>query len=462
MKIDRITWYSSTGESIEINRSGTYRLKNKLQTSGLTASAYTTKSYMQHGQTFFNSVYDPADMELDFLIMKVQPNSVANFEGKITTSVTENPHIFWTRLNQTTLATPSQISDTISQGAIDSINKLDGNTDLRQTTTTNAYGQQIFSFNLIKHLEKRYGVSIWNGKTALSDKIIIAKQIVTNLSFQWFGRGFANGTNKATLRAWSNKLSTWNYAQSHTDASVQLLNIQSNSLSFIDMIDSNGFVHYLANSEAYLSSAASQIYTDYVELNVTIDIDILEINARRTVSKLFAPHLGTGTLWITLEDGSQYARDCHVEVAPLYPTGFENDNLSWQNVAVELTADNPFWYTAEQTITPSSASFTITNNGDVPTGIRLQFISTNGTCTIKNNTTGEFVKIGSVLNLSKIYMNTNQGQEWVENPDGVGTWSTLDPGSTLFKLVPGANSITINGTTPTQINAWYRERYSGI
>lgn len=72
MKIEKITFTSSKGDVINIDRVGQFRLRQRVTTSGLTSNAQTTTAYNQHGQSFINALYDPQDFDLTFSIVKNQ------------------------------------------------------------------------------------------------------------------------------------------------------------------------------------------------------------------------------------------------------------------------------------------------------------------------------------------------------------------------------------------------------
>ena len=201
--------------------------------------------------------------EMDTLNMKP-----TNFVGKVTTSVIECPHIFWTKLNQTTLATPSQMADTISQVAIDLVKTLNGSVDTRATTTNLGYGQHLFSFNVVEEIERRLGSWVFIGCNTVAVKVAKVRQIVTQFIFNWNGYGSSPTGNKASLQLWFG--SSWVIAGTHTNATVS--KIYTTQTTMINRIQDDGYIHLLANADPSNGVVASSISTDYVELILTVKI----------------------------------------------------------------------------------------------------------------------------------------------------------------------------------------------
>jgi hypothetical protein len=455
MKITKIHVSNSKFESFDIDNYGMFRLTNKLQTTGLNATTYTTKSYMQDGQTYVNSVYEPADMELGFIIMKPnQAKDTTTYLNKIPGSTVENPNTV-KHFSNSTIDTPYVERPEATQSDYNYISTLDGNKLIEVSGIAGYYPQTIFSLDILQYLERKYSPSIWSGKTSTADKVAIAKQIITKLTFKWTGYGTANGANKANVSGWYSSLNSWTNKISHTSATAQQLTFEPSLLGISSMIDPNGFVYFNAYSEAY-STAVSTIYTDYVDLTITVDLNKIYNNAFRAINRICAPHNGEGWIDVYLEDGSKYTRKVSFETAPLFGTNFENNNLIWQSVTLELVSNDPLWYQDEITVTGVSS---VTNNGDAPTGFILTYTATGGTSIITNTDTGQYIKITGLSNGNSLMIDTREGHEQF-SVNGVGAWEKLDPTSVFFKFNTGVNNFTISGVSGVTIK--YNERFLGI
>ena len=194
----------------------------------------------------------------------------------------------------------------------------------------------------------------------------------------------------------------------------------------------------------------------------TYDIQL----ARREIADTFLPHLGEGTLSVTLETGDTFLRSVSVDVAPFFPSGFENSNNIWQHVEVELVANNPYWYSSSQiietfdTVEPlfhfpflMSPEYPVifgniipnqfaNNEGQAEAPVTIKI---NGACinpTITNVTTGEFISFKNLtMNANdELLIDTTFGQKRVEL-NGVNVFNKLDFTSTFFNLIRGENEI---------------------
>lgn len=192
-----------------------------------------------------------------------------------------------------------------------------------------------------------------------------------------------------------------------------------------------------------------------------------ELADRQLVNKVFAPHLGEGILRVTLSTGDQFYRDCTVDAAPLYPTRLENNNNTWQDVIVELVANDPLWRNAEQTNSIGSpASFNVVNNGNAPTGFEMDFVIPSATgFTLTNTTTGEKLQVTNQPSTNRRYhINTKDGHQILSiSTDGGSNYFTEweNVSGTFFKLEAGTNTITL-GSSATGVSITYADRFTII
>lgn len=215
-------------------------------------------------------------IDRESLISHVMGNSVtdqsnANFIGKVSGSTTANPHISKATTSSTTLRSPGDFTFEITQTNIDAISTLNNSVYALSGTTVNGISQQLFSFNLIEHVQRTYG-TIPGVSTA--DKVAWLKVNVGKLTFNWWGYGSSPTGNKASLSVWSPSGNTWNLSSIHAQGSISKLtstftNINSPIASMTD-----GFVHFLAYAEPSDGTTASVINTDYVELIIDLDTSL--------------------------------------------------------------------------------------------------------------------------------------------------------------------------------------------
>lgn len=200
-----------------------------------------------------------------------------DFRGKVAGSVVDNGNIAKGNAVSNALQTPSGNWDENVQANYDRTSSLDGN--LRVSASNPVSGiiaQQLYSFNIIRTLEDKFGPQIWQGKTTLSEKIAIAKQIITKLTCNWWGFGSGANGNKASLADWHATNNSWTAITSHTSSAITKLSTNMTSANgWIGVgIDNNGFVNILVYAEPSNGTVSSVINTDYVELELEVNTSL--------------------------------------------------------------------------------------------------------------------------------------------------------------------------------------------
>ncbi|WP_127580815.1 hypothetical protein [Paenibacillus koleovorans] len=202
----------------------------------------------------------------------------ANFVGKKSSSTDLIPHVAYAANNTTSLLAPSSGSWTeLSQNAYGSSGVLDGTTASSSRSNNLTIAQHLFSFDLIRLLEDKYGEGIFGGAQTVAEKVALLKANIS-IGFDWNGFGSGPLGNKATVRGWRNSDNSYqNYAStsdSTTSASVAKISLtMSNAIiNSNNTIDANGFVHFIAYADASDGTTASIINTDYVELSITLNV----------------------------------------------------------------------------------------------------------------------------------------------------------------------------------------------
>lgn len=191
---------------------------------------------------------------------------VENFEGKVSGSTVENPHVIKVGA-RTSLDAPSSYTAEFTQTDYSKVNKLDSTFPATSTTINGAMGQNLISFNLIEAVERTLG------KIPASDtagKVAWLKANIAKLTCNWWGYGSSPTGNRATLNIFNfadgNIWSTM--PVNHTNGSVTKLTFVNTTVT--KTIGSDGFVHFLAYADPSDGVTASTIYTDYVELEIEL------------------------------------------------------------------------------------------------------------------------------------------------------------------------------------------------
>jgi hypothetical protein len=162
----------------------------------------------------------------------------------------------------------------------DVIDALDGTLFADSHGGTGNIVQNLFSFNILDILEKKFSPSVWQGKTSIADKVDIAKMLVKSIVVKWYGVGSSPLGNKANVKWWAGD---WYDIGSHTANTVSLVGNTISGGNTALAIQSDGFTHLLAHAEPSNGTIASTISTDYVEL-------VLEFNQSAIVDSKWTLH----------------------------------------------------------------------------------------------------------------------------------------------------------------------------
>ncbi|MCR8633497.1 hypothetical protein [Paenibacillus radicis (ex Xue et al. 2023)] len=192
----------------------------------------------------------------------------ANYVGKVINSTDLVPHIMKASGNPV-LQAPTGTWGTPSQTQQDNVSSLNSSSYMVSSTVNLDIAQTIFSFDLIRAVEDKYGEIPADGVAA---KVAWLVNNVSSRVISWHGYGSSPTGNKATLALWNAQTLSWGTTATNT-ASTPTLISQSFSASYAwsQMIDATGFVHVLAYADASNGTTASTINTDYVELSLTLN-----------------------------------------------------------------------------------------------------------------------------------------------------------------------------------------------
>lgn len=198
-----------------------------------------------------------------------------DFVGKVVGSTTVNPNLAKYREASTTLLEPSNGNwAELTQPKYDAVKVLGGNTMTATTSVNGAIPQQLFSFDLIRIVEDKYG------PIPSVDKVAWLKANVDRLNCIWYGYGSGPNGNKASFVPYNVIGSAWqapapwssdNTANVPTKESISL-NASNGTTEYKPTanIDTNGISHFMAYTDASNGTTASTIFTDYVNIEVTL------------------------------------------------------------------------------------------------------------------------------------------------------------------------------------------------
>jgi hypothetical protein len=190
----------------------------------------------------------------------------ADYTGKVSGSVAENPHVYKFKQDSTTLLAPNGAWLEVGSGNIPKLQSL-GDTPLYNVPSIVGnpnYAQMLYSFNIIEQIERKLGRI---PSDTVAGKVQWIKDNVNKLIANWHGWGSSVGGNKANFRSWSGSAWALTDLNNHSNGTVTKLIAQT---GLINQIQSDGFVHFLAYAEPSDGVTASQLNTDFIELEIEL------------------------------------------------------------------------------------------------------------------------------------------------------------------------------------------------
>lgn len=110
----------------------------------------------------------------------------------------------------------------------------------------------------------------------------------------------------------------------------------------------------------------------------------------------------------------------------------------------------------------------LSNDGDVPTGVQIQFIATRGTVVnpkITNTGTGQFMRVNVTMQTGDVLLIDTNDRHQVITLNGVNYYQHIDRRSEPFKLGVGDNYLEYDADgnyTNLDVNLFYTPKYLGV
>lgn len=199
---------------------------------------------------------------------------VDDFAGKISGSVTENPNTMITDAGSSNTIYNTLLSHSVAkanmaefQGLYDNIKMLDGSVATSSCSANTIISQQLYSFNLIRIIEDKFGTIPATTDTA--SKVAWLKTNITNIICNWCGYGTCPPGNKAYLKVYG--LGTWDSNKTNSSNVPTGLSLTINTdVPYYIGSTNDGFIHFLAYTDASDGVTPSTIYTDYINIELTL------------------------------------------------------------------------------------------------------------------------------------------------------------------------------------------------
>lgn len=110
----------------------------------------------------------------------------------------------------------------------------------------------------------------------------------------------------------------------------------------------------------------------------------------------------------------------------------------------------------------------LANDGDVPTGVQIQFVATRGPVTnpkITNTGTGQYMRVNVAMQQGDILLIDTNDRRQVITLNGVNYYQHIDRKSEPFKLAVGDNYLEYDADenyTNLDVNLFYTPKYLGV
>lgn len=195
---------------------------------------------------------------------------LSTYANKTTGSNTANPHNA-KYVQSATNPNPTSGGTEFAQSSYDAIKTLNNtHSSVGSINSNTLMAHHLFSINVIAEVEKKYGTI---PKSTTADKVAWLKSNISKFSINWYGYGTSATGNKATLKRWDG--SAWVVCGTNTASTYTLIN---GLPAVATSIQSDGFFYAIAHAEASNGTTASTVYTDYIELEITM-VDALPTSA---------------------------------------------------------------------------------------------------------------------------------------------------------------------------------------
>jgi hypothetical protein len=145
----------------------------------------------------------------------------------------------------------------------------DGTVVSQSTSTSGQIPQSLFTFNIIRIIEDKFG------SIPASNKVGWIKSNIDEIRFYAKGTGSFNGANQFNLAVWRADTSAWLYQTQNTSSTSNIISASTLSLSSTPatamgiLIDSNGFANWSLYGVAS-NGTASSVSIDYAKIEIKL------------------------------------------------------------------------------------------------------------------------------------------------------------------------------------------------
>ncbi|WP_413509844.1 hypothetical protein [Carnobacterium maltaromaticum] len=204
--------------------------------------------------------------------IEVTIKSDFNTPPKIAGSIVENENIF-KRSSSPALQSPSGTWVENTQENYDSIMKLDESVSRYAYMTNGAIASKLISYNALWILEKNFPL-IFKNATSTLEKVAIAKNKITNLNLNAYGKGSGPNGNKFYLNAFNVASGAWATPVSHALSTIGKLTYSYHRPDIL--LSSEGLINVAMYTDSSNGTVASSVSIDYPNIELTVKFNINE------------------------------------------------------------------------------------------------------------------------------------------------------------------------------------------
>lgn len=338
----------------------------------------------------------------------------ATFVGKVSTSTSENPHIY--RLgSKETLITPNALDwyepPTSSYLPLNTLNGAVSSVDA--IVRVNNIAQQIFSFNIIRLLSDIHGTAIFADQTTQEEKVAKVKEWISKATINWHGKG-SNPTKFAGvrfIRDWlngstANANNYWNEVRAYAGATnvAQGKTPTSNGVltNAVNMTDGT------ASTYGYEASNTGAKYVQVDLGSIRTDIESIQVIHYYLDGRTFhgtKTEISTdGTSWTVLRDSAVSGE--YVETSnglKFYPLTASKANVAlWHDTGW----GNPSGHTNNAITLTQLVSLNLSDVIDADGMLHILAYSEPGNASLASNIQTDYIELiveGTIGNRTRVY-----------------------------------------------------------